>query len=43
MVRVQRVRILRFEGVGKGRGEGIGETIFEGSAPVMVWFRAMAE
>lgn len=40
---MQRVRILRFGGVAKGRGEGIGETIFEGIAPVMLWSRAMTE
>jgi hypothetical protein len=40
---VQRVRISRFAGAEKGRGEGTGETIFEGIAPVMLSFRAMTE
>jgi hypothetical protein len=40
---VQRVRILMFAGVGKGRGDGIGETIFEGIAPVMLSLSAITE
>lgn len=40
---MQRVRILRLGGEVKGRGDGIGETIFDGIAPVMVSFSAMTE
>lgn len=43
MRRVQRVRMWMPGGVGKGRGEGIGEMIWEGMAPVRMWLRAMVE
>lgn len=39
--KVQRVRMRRVGGAGKGRIDGMGDVRSAGSLPAMVWFKAI--